>query len=389
MNKLRNKVFLTIFIILNIFSISLLIVYNYQNYKMEYDRTENSLNDNFKSNKRNNEPMRFFDINAYTVILNDGEILSIISHTKDGNINNEILKYANTLLDKENKTQISNLYTEKYSYKKTTNYITIIDNTKSNERLKSIFKFSIILLILIEIISYLISLILSNWIIKPVEEAFDKQKQFVADASHELKTPLAVIMASADALEKNKNELKWLKNIQSESERMNKLVTNLLDLSKIENTASIKEEVNLSKLVEKSILTLESLMFEKNIDLNYKIDDNIKINSNSEDLKKLISILLDNAIKHSSENGKVIVNLIENKNLIELEVKNKGKAIKKEEEEKIFERFYRSDESRNRDENRYGLGLAIAKGIVLNNNGNITAHSENGYTTFKVILKKK
>lgn len=389
MKKLKDKVFLTIFIILNIFSLTLLMIYNYQNYKIEYDRVNNSLNSSFRLNKLNNEPMRFFDINVYTVIIDNNEIISIISHTKDGNTNLEILSFAKSILNEDNKIKISNLYTEKYSYKKTTNYITIIDNTSTNIRLINVIKFSIILLILMEITSYLISSILSHWIIKPVEETFDKQKQFIADASHELKTPIAVIMASADALEKNKKEEKWLKNIQSESERMNKLVTSLLDLSKAENAYTFKEEIDLSKIVEKSVLTLESLMFEKNINLKYKIDENIKIYSNSEEMKQLISILLDNAIKHSNEDGKIIVNLSENKNIIELEVKNKGKSIKEGEEEKIFERFYRSDESRNRDENRYGLGLAIAKSIVLKNNGNITAHSENGYTTFKVILKKK
>lgn len=389
MKKLKNKVFLTIFIILNIFSISLLVIYNYQNYKVEYDRINNSLKNGFRSNKFNNEPMRFFDINAYTVILDDNKIVSIISHTKDGNTNNEVLSYANTILNSDNKIKISNLYKEKYSYRKTTNYITIIDNSNTNVRLINIIRFSIAILVLIEITSYLISSILSNWIIKPVEEAFNKQKQFIADASHELKTPIAVIMASADALEKDKKEEKWLKNIQSESERMNKLVTNLLDLSKVENANTIKEEIDLSKIVEKSALTLESLMYEKHIDLKYKIDENIKLNSNPDEIKQLISILLDNAIKHSEEDGKIIVNLSENKNIIELEVKNKGKSLKEGEEEKIFERFYRSDESRNRDENRYGLGLAIAKGIVLKNNGNIIAYSKNGYTTFKVTIKKK
>ena len=130
-------------------------------------------------------------------------------------------------------------------------------------------------------------------------------------------------------------------------------------------------------------------MFEKNITLQYDINEKIYLNCNSDEIKQLVSILLDNAIKHSINNGKIIVNLYKNKNNIILEVKNKGKSIEKGEEEKIFERFYRVDESRNRNDNRYGLGLAIAKSIVEKNNGNISAHSSNGYTTFKVVFKNK
>ena len=104
-------------------------------------------------------------------------------------------------------------------------------------------------------------------------------------------------------------------------------------------------------------------------------------------MKQLMAILLDNAIKHSSKDGEIVVLLKKEKSDIMLVVKNKGEGIPKGSEEKIFERFYRADESRNRDENRYGLGLAIAKSIVTNHGGKISAHSENGYTTFQVIFK--
>ena len=389
MKKLENKIIITIFVILNIFAVSLLVIYNYQNYNTEYERVRNSLRSNFRLNSKNNLPMRFIDLNVYTVVIDNNEITSIISHTPDGNVSDEIVEYAKSIINSDEYIHIGNLYKDKYSFRKLDFNITIVDNSLTNSRLSNIIRISVILLILIELVSYLIASLLSKWIIKPVEDAFDKQKQFIADASHELKTPIAVIMASADALEKNKNEKKWIKNIQSESERMNKLVTSLLDLSKVENGKTVLEEVNLSKLVEKSVLTLESLMFEKNIELKYKINDDIIINSNSDDMKQLVSILLDNAIKHSEDDGKIVVNLEEVKNVVTLTVKNKGDAIKKGDEEKIFERFYRSDESRNRDENRYGLGLAIAKGIVEKNNGNISASSANGYTTFKVVLKNK
>ena len=391
MNKLKNKIFLTIFVILNIFGLSILVIYNYQTYNNEEKRITSQLRNDFriprKQNNDNDNIMRFFDAKVYTIIIDDNSIYKVISHTKDGNSNSDITSIAEEILNSGENYYIGNLYFNKYSYRKTNSTITIIDNSDTNNKLIGSLKLSIILLIIIEIISYFISHKLSLWIIKPVTETFEKQKQFIADASHELKTPLAVIMASADTLEKDNNK-KWIKNIQNESERMNKLIKNLLDLSKVENN-NIKENTDLSKLIEKSILTLESLMYEKNIKLNYKIDENISFMCNSDEIKQLMSILLDNAIKHSDKNGNIIVNLHKEKNEILLEVKNKGDKIPEGEEEKIFERFYRIDKSRNRNENRYGLGLAIAKSIVEKHDGKISAESKNNYTTFKIVFKKK
>ena len=146
---------------------------------------------------------------------------------------------------------------------------------------------------------------------------------------------------------------------------MSNLVTDLLEMSRSEE--GIKEQYvieNLSKLVEREVLTFEGLIFEKNIKLDYDIEENINLSCNSDQIKQLVSILIDNAIKHTYSEGKIIVKLIKEKNNIILSVNNSGKEIPKEEREKIFERFYRYDKSRNRNDNRYGLGLAIAKNIV-------------------------
>ena len=235
----------------------------------------------------------------------------------------------------------------------------------------------------------LISNVITKWITKPVQESFEKQKQFIADASHELKTPLSVIIASSEALEENPKEKKWIKNIKNEADRMNNLIIRLLDLATSER--EIKDELkleNLSKIIELSVLTFEGKAFEKNIKLNYDIKENINYKINSNDIKQLIEILLDNAIKHSDKNEVININLFETNNQIILNVSNKGEEIPNGSEEKIFERFYRVDKSRNRDENRYGLGLAIAKNIVTNHNGMISAKSKDGITTFKVIFKK-
>lgn len=410
MKKLKNKVFWVILAILTMFLVSILCIFNYQDYEHEKNvvsnnliRMENSRNpkeinkpgipEKNNDSKNNSYQKIFMDSVIYTVLLDkDNNIIDIISHTENGLNDEEIRKLAQNIIKNKGQknTKIGNLYFEDYSYSlKNNNSLTIVDNRIAKDRLTSLLKTSILIFIFLETIIIYVSIKLTSWIIKPVEETFNKQKQFIADASHELKTPLSVIMASSDALE-NDFEKKWIDNIRSETERMNRLISNLLDLAKLENVVN-KEQYslhNLSKLIEISVLTFEGLIYENNIKLEYNIQEGIEFNCDNDQIKQLVSILLDNAIKHSTKNGQIIVELEKEKNAIILEIKNKGKAIPKGDEEKIFERFYRADKSRNRNDNRYGLGLAIAKNIVVNHNGKITANSSDGYTTFEVIFKQ-
>ena len=408
MKKLKNKVFFVIFFILTIFLVSILVIFNSQSYGQEVSNIKENLmrmddvkvknpvpNNNIQSNNFNDEkePKIFMDSTVYTVILGqDFNIVDVVNHTTNNVTDDEIKQIAENIINKNDSKnmQIGNLYFDSYSYLFTRNNdsLVIIDNSKAQDKLIQILKTSIFMFAGLELIIILISVNLTKWIIKPVIESFNKQKQFIEDASHELKTPISVIIASAEALENEPEEKKWLDNIKSESERMSNLVSDLLDMAKSEN--GIKEQYtneNLSKLVECSVLTFESLIYEKDIKLDYNIEENINFTCNSNQIKQVIGILLDNAIKHSCLKGEIKINLKKEKGNIVLTVTNKGKEIPKEEQEKIFERFYRGDESRNRNENRYGLGLAIAKNIVTNHNGKIGVISENGYTTFKIIFK--
>ena len=399
MKRLKNEIFITIFSILTISFLIIITTFTLTTYIKEKNNISNHLDKMFNNHPNNIdkppayeeiESQRFLDSTVYTIILDkDNSIVAIISHSNENDIPTKVKLLTNRILkSNQDKKYIGNLYLNKYSYKYLKNdSIVIFDNTDINKELRINLFISLVIFIIFEIIAYIISNSISKTIIKPVEESFNKQKQFIADASHELKTPLAVILASSEALEKD-NNIKWLKNIQNESERMNNLIKNLLDLAKLENTEQnqIYENNNISKTIEMAILPLESLVYEKNIKLNYNLQENIYLKSNNSEIKQLITILLDNAIKHSK--GIINIELYKEKESIILKVENTGKAIPKEDEEKIFERFYRVDKSRNRNDNRYGLGLAIAKSIVERHKGTIKAYSKDGVTTFKVTFKK-
>ena len=402
MKRLRNKIFYTVLGILSLAALLFVFIFNLQHYNEQYNVVKRSLNFNglVERNKPNNEDIippdhsnrniRFMDANAVAIILDSNDnITEIINHSNSDIDTEKYKSTANKILSNDiEKEYIGNLFFDNYSYSyHQGRYLIITDNTYVKENLLHGLKSSLLYFIVLEIIFIFISKLISNWISKPVEDAFNKQKDFIADASHELKTPLSVITASAEALEVNPKEKKWLNNIKSESERMNNLIIDLLDLAKTENGSIELTIGNLSKVVEHSVLTFEGIAFEKNIKLDYHIDKDINIKMNENSIRQVMEILLDNAIKHSSEKGKVEVNLTDGKEIV-LTVTNTGDPIPKGEEEKIFERFYRVDKSRNRNENRYGLGLAIAKNIITSHNGTIKAFSKNGKTTLQINIKK-
>ena len=406
MKKLKIKIFSTVFLILTSFTLLILITATTRNYLEKENSIEGLLasfttksiinresRNKLPNNNLPNQSERriYLDVTIYTIILDDdGNYSETINHTNNDEFDESNIKsIAEKIINnhKEN-FHLGSLYFDRYAYVFTPdNTLIIMDNLSTNEELVRQLIVNILILIICEIIIVFITYIITTWIIKPVEKSFEQQKVFVADASHELKTPLSVMIASADAYFNDKDD-KWVHNMKSESERMTKLVTELLDLAKTEKEQE-KQENDLSNIIESSILTFEGLFYDNKIKLKYNIEPNIKLNCNEDLIIELMSILIDNAIKHCSGKNKVNVNLSRNNKQILLSVKNTGEPIPKEDEEKIFERFYKLDSSRNRNSNNYGLGLAIAKNIVEQHNGKISAHSESGYTEFKIIWNQK
>ena len=181
---------------------------------------------------------------------------------------------------------------------------------------------------------------------------------------------------------------KWINYIQNEVDSMDRLINELLLLAKIENVDNLKEykQLNFSQEVEIILSMFESMAYEKQVTIKSVISQNIIMNANREDIEHIVSTLTDNAIKHTEPKKEVEVILKKEKNEIILEVKNMGDPIPEEERQKIFERFYRIDKSRNRKDKRYGLGLAIAKSTIEKYNGKIEVFYKDNVTVFKVAI---
>ena len=242
-----------------------------------------------------------------------------------------------------------------------------------------------------------ISYVLACWAIKSTELAWEKQQQFVADASHELKTPLSVIQTTTDVLLSNKektiaSEQKWIDYIKSETERMSKLVSDLLYLAKVDSNEVLitSTPFNLSEAIINITLPFESIVFESDKELQMEIEPDLMYIGEEARLQQVAIILLDNALKHAPIKSSIQIRLHQVGTNYQLEVSNEGEGIPPQHLDKIFERFYRVDASRARDTGGYGLGLSIAKSIMEQHHGSISVKSQlNELTTFTVTLPIK
>jgi len=266
--------------------------------------------------------------------------------------------------------------------------IIFLDCTMQLRSLEHTIHRSIIFIVSVWIVILFIVSLTSKKILKPIIENIEKQKQFITNASHELKTPLAVITADIDVLEMAVGEEnEWLQSIKSQTNRLNTLIKSLLNLAKVEEgkTKIEASDFSITDVINEQIKDFKSLLQDKTIEFDYS--KNIMINADINMIKQVIVILIDNAIKYTPEYGTIKIDVKEQGKKTKIEICNTCEDSKNININRVFDRFYRDDKSRNKEKEGYGIGLSIAKSIVEIHKGKLNAYiNDENMVCFKILL---
>lgn len=318
----------------------------------------------------------------------EGEVLGIDNEDLPDIADEELVKLAQELVKKGRSDGICRDWIYHVEENEGMTLVSLMDKSIMNSNMDTLFQYTLVFGSIAMVLLFFMSLYLAGRIVRPLEESYQKQKQFISDASHELKTPIAAVHANAELLEREFGQSKWLDNIQMENQRMGELVRELLELARTENTRPQMEKLDFSRVVMGSVLSLEGIAFEKACGLESQIQDDLFVRGNPEQLERLVMILLDNALEYAPDHSVINVVLKAEKGQILLSVANEGEAIPEDIRKNLFERFYRADESRQGENGHYGLGLAIAKSIVTAHQGKIEVECTGNQVIFMVRFSR-
>ncbi len=383
---------ISIFLLL-FFSFSLIFYSTYKNIKADIHMRSNiNQREAPPSNQQKINQFEKFEQFDNRFILSEDIYLSV-------NDTNEILDYFapfdidNILLEEvqEHLSDNENIITLDSNYyfitKSKDNIIKLTNITNSVTILQNLLITLIILLIAIMIFAIIIGNFFADKALKPVRDSYYKQKSFVSDASHEIKTPISVILSCLELIKSNDDESdKWLDYCINEAGRLSRLTGNLLTLSKNENNFNLNtiNKINLTEEIDLLLSAYEVKLFEEGFDIKSSINDNINITFLKDDFKQLFYILIDNAIKYNNSQKKIYINLKKHDKFATLEISNSSNYLSNEELNKIFDRFYRQDNSRNKKVDGFGLGLALAYQIMNKYHLKYKAKYEDEMFVFKI-----
>lgn len=332
-----------------------------------------------------------FETRFFMVTLDeDGDVVSsdigkIAAITRE-----EAEKYAQDVFFEESLRGFKEIYRYRIVKKDRNFMIVFLDCRQDLESVKT-FAFTSAAVSAIGLLAvFILVLIFSKIVFKPVENSYEKQKQFITDASHEIKTPLTIIDANTEVLEMENGENQWTKSIRNQISRLSYLTHQLVTLSRLDEEIEkmTNSEVSLSEIVVDSVEPFNVIAERNEKILSVSIEEGLNIVGDDKSLRQLVGILLDNAIKYSADKGKIKVSLNKKGKKIILEVFNQAENIPKGNLEILFERFYRMDASRNSETGGSGIGLSVAKAIVNSHKGKIYAYSEDGKSlTIKIEFK--
>lgn len=303
----------------------------------------------------------------------------------------EAASYINEVLNDNNKYGYISHY--KYAVKNIDNQklIVFINSYQILSTLKNLRDMTFLIGLISLIILLILVISFSNKAIQPYIDNIEKQRQFIADAGHEIKTPLAVISADIEVLEMTNGESDWTQSIKGQVIRLDNLIKQLLSLAKMDGISKADEntsKINYSELTKKLCNDFKGLASSKGTIIESNIDDEIYILGKHDKIEQLISLLLENSTKYTIKNTPIIVSLKCNKKNSILKISNKCNGLEKTNLDNLFERFYRGDLSHNNDIEGYGIGLSVAKAIVESHNGKISAslNEKDTIITFEVKL---
>lgn len=349
---------------------------------LKYPLEEQEKNDG--PNDKNNENLlkRFFFItlnnNSYTYYrnnmfpLNQNELTTLSNNIFKGNKNDGFYNY--------------------FYFYKSNNTAVVLDARSEKEALNSTYIVSTSICLSAFVLITTFSFLFSKKVIRPYEKNYESQRRFLTDASHELKTPLAIISANLDVLESENENNKWVNSSQEQISRMRNLINEMVSLNKIEelNGNTKKEKFNMSDSLLEAIESYESLSIDNNIKFTYNVPENIIYDGDESLILKLYGIFLDNAFKYVSKDGWIDISLKDNKKKVVLIFSNSVEDVDEEKLKYCFDRFYTLDESRSKSRSGFGIGLSIAQAIVKEHNGEIKTYlkENNKNIYFEIILKK-
>lgn len=396
-NKQQKRIFIVLMIIFTITLVSILVAVNIINVNSSFRQQRRMIRDDigfygieaFCGNDNQKIKRQEYDYSTSVVLKNKN--IMVLSNSLKETTDKDILSMTQKLQKNGKRFGSIDDYIYLVRILKSGNTVYIfVNNKEALQNSKQFFIVSIFIFLLSVIVFTIISYYLSRWMIKPSEKAIKNQKIFVANISHDLKTPITIIRANADLIENEVKNKKSIKYIKQETEKLNHLVNEMLTLTRIDNTISKEnfKSFNFGDSLFDVVLPFESIAYEKGIRFNINIDEVTDYFGDENNIQKLAEILIDNAMSYTAKGGIVDVDAYENSKAVTLSVTNTGEPISDEKKVEIFDRFYRESKSRERTGNHYGLGLSIANTIVKKHNGKITVESKNGKNTFTVTLPK-
>nr|WP_294671440.1 HAMP domain-containing sensor histidine kinase [uncultured Ruminococcus sp.] len=396
-NKQQKRIFIVLMIIFTITLVSVLVAVNIINLNSSFRQQRRMIRDDigfygieaFCGNDNQKIKRQEYDYSTSVVLKN--KTIMVLSNSLKETTDKDILSMTQELQKNGKRFGSIDDYIYLVRILKSGNTVYIfVNNKEALQNSKQFFIVSIFIFLLSVIVFTIISYYLSRWMIKPSEKAIKNQKIFVANISHDLKTPITIIRANADLIENEVKNKKSIKYIKQETEKLNHLVNEMLTLTRIDNTISKEnfKSFNFGDSLFDVVLPFESIAYEKGIRFNINIDEVTDYFGDENNIQKLAEILIDNAMSYTAKGGIVDVNAYENSKAVTLSVTNTGEPISDEKKVEIFDRFYRESKSRESTGNHYGLGLSIANTIVKKHNGKISIESKNGKNTFTVILPK-